>query len=47
MVVGEIQWREALPWGLVLLHVTLATAVWVAVVALAARIVLRRRARLP
>jgi len=47
MVVGEIQWREALPWGLVLLHVTLATAVWVAVVALAARVVLRRRARLP
>jgi cytochrome c oxidase assembly protein subunit 15 len=47
MVVGEIQWREALPWGLVLLHVTLATAVWVTVVALAARLVLRRRARLP
>jgi cytochrome c oxidase assembly protein subunit 15 len=47
MVVGEIQWREALPWGLVLLHVTLATAVWVVVVALAVRIVLRRRARLP
>ena len=47
MVVGEIQWREALPWGLVLLHVTLATAVWVAVVALAVRIVLRQRARLP
>ena len=47
MVVGEIQWREALPWGLVLLHVTLATAVWVAVVSLAVRIVLRRRARLP
>ena len=47
MVVGEIQWREALPWGLVLLHVTLATAVWVVVVALAVRIVLRHRARLP
>ena len=47
MVVGEIQWREALPLGLVLLHVTLATAVWVVVVALAARIVLRHRARLP
>jgi heme a synthase len=46
MVVGEIQWREALPWGLVLLHVTLATAVWVVVVALAVRIVLRHRARL-
>ena len=47
MVVGEIQWREALPWGLVLLHVTLATAVWVVLVALAARIVLRHRASLP
>jgi cytochrome c oxidase assembly protein subunit 15 len=47
MVVGEVQWREALPWGLVLLHVTLATAVWVTVVALGARVVLRRRARLP
>ena len=47
MVVGEIQWREALPWGLVLLHVTLATAVWVLVVTLAVRIVLRHRARLP
>jgi cytochrome c oxidase assembly protein subunit 15 len=47
MVVGEIQWREALPWGLVLLHVSLATAVWVLVVVLAVRIVLRRRARLP
>jgi cytochrome c oxidase assembly protein subunit 15 len=47
MVVGEIQWREALPWGLVLLHVTLATAVWVFVITLAVRIVLRYRARLP
>jgi cytochrome c oxidase assembly protein subunit 15 len=47
MAVGEVQWREALPWGLVLLHVTLATAVWVTVVALAVRVVLRRRARLP
>jgi cytochrome c oxidase assembly protein subunit 15 len=47
MVVGEIQWREALPWGLVLLHVALATAVWVLVVALAVRVVLRHRARLP
>jgi cytochrome c oxidase assembly protein subunit 15 len=47
MAVGEVQWREALPWGLVLVHVTLATAVWVTVVALAARLVLRHRARLP
>ena len=47
MVVGEVQWREALPWGLVLVHVTLATAIWVTVVLLAARLVLRHRARLP
>jgi heme a synthase len=47
MAVGEVQWREGLPWGLVLLHVALATAVWVCVAALAVRIVLRRRARLP
>jgi cytochrome c oxidase assembly protein subunit 15 len=47
MAIGEVQWREALPWGLVLLHVTVATGVWVLLVTLAARIVLRRRARLP
>ena len=47
MAVGEIQWREGLPWGLVLVHVTLATAVWVGVVALAVRLVLGQRARLP
>jgi heme a synthase len=47
MAVGEVQWREALPWWLVLVHVTLATAVWTVVAALAARIVLRRRAGLP
>jgi cytochrome c oxidase assembly protein subunit 15 len=47
MAVGEIQWREALPWGLVLLHVSLATAVWVAVAWLAVRIVLKQRTRLP
>jgi heme a synthase len=38
MVVGEFQWRKALPWWLVLIHVTLATAVWAGVVALAARL---------
>jgi heme a synthase len=47
MAVGEVQWREGLPWELVLVHVTLATAVWASVVGLAARVVLRRRARLP
>jgi heme a synthase len=35
MVVGEVQWRNQLPWELVLGHVTLATLVWTGVVALA------------
>ncbi len=41
MAVGGLQWKNELPWGLVLLHVTLATAIWVGVVALAARLFLR------
>jgi cytochrome c oxidase assembly protein subunit 15 len=32
MVVGELQWRNSLPWWLVLVHVTLATAIWAATV---------------
>lgn len=28
MAVGEVQWRTQLPWGLVLVHVSLAAAVW-------------------
>jgi cytochrome c oxidase assembly protein subunit 15 len=35
MVVGEVQWRTRLPWGIVLLHVALATAIWAGTVALA------------
>lgn len=35
MVVGEVQWRNQLPWELVLGHVTLATLVWTGMVALA------------
>jgi cytochrome c oxidase assembly protein subunit 15 len=35
MGLGELQWRTELPWGLVLVHVFLAAAVWVGVVALA------------
>ena len=35
-VVGETQWRTQLPWGLVLVHVALAAAVWAGAVALAA-----------
>jgi cytochrome c oxidase assembly protein subunit 15 len=34
MVVGEVQYRTALPWGLVLVHVGLGTAVWGVTVAL-------------
>jgi cytochrome c oxidase assembly protein subunit 15 len=33
MAVGEIQYRTQLPWWLVLVHVTLAAAVWAVVVA--------------
>jgi len=47
MVIGDIQWRTQLPWGLVLVHVALATTVWVGVVALAARLLLRSKPRLP
>jgi heme a synthase len=42
MAIGEVQWRRQLPWGLVLAHVALATAVWAGVVALAS--LLRPRA---
>jgi cytochrome c oxidase assembly protein subunit 15 len=44
MGVGELQWRNALPWWLVLVHVALATAVWAGVVAVAVRLVSHRRA---
>ncbi len=33
MLVGEIQYRNALPWGLVLVHVSLAAAIWALTVA--------------
>jgi heme A synthase len=32
--VGELQWQTELPWGIVLVHVTLAAAVWSATVVL-------------
>jgi cytochrome c oxidase assembly protein subunit 15 len=35
-IVGEVQWRTRLPWGVVLAHVALAGAVWATTVALAA-----------
>jgi heme A synthase len=33
--VGELQWRTKLPWEVVLVHVTLAAAVWACTVTLA------------
>jgi cytochrome c oxidase assembly protein subunit 15 len=36
MAVGEIQYRNKLPWGLVLVHVTLASLLWASVVAFTA-----------
>ncbi len=35
LVVGEVQYRNALPWLLVLVHVTLAAAAWGLTVAIA------------
>ena len=35
MLVGEVQWRSQLPWALVLVHVSLAGAIWAACVFLA------------
>jgi heme A synthase len=34
-VLGEVQYRNALPWGLVLVHVFLAAAIWALSLALA------------
>ena len=34
MAVGELQWRNSLPWWLVLVHVTLASAIWATTVGL-------------
>ena len=28
VVIGEVQWRNQLPWEVVLAHVTIAAAVW-------------------
>jgi cytochrome c oxidase assembly protein subunit 15 len=36
MGLGELQWRTHLPWGLVLVHVAIAAAVWAGAVAVAA-----------
>jgi heme A synthase len=34
MAVGELQYRNELPWWLVLVHVSLAAAIWAVTVAL-------------
>jgi heme a synthase len=47
MAVGEIQWRNGLPWGLVLVHVALATAVWAGVVAVVVRLWSHSRTQAP
>jgi heme a synthase len=36
--IGQWQWNTGLPWGVVLLHVTVASAVWCGLVALVARL---------
>ena len=45
MAVGELQWRNELPWWLVLVHVALATAIWSGIVAIASVLLLRTGAR--
>jgi heme a synthase len=47
MGVGELQWRTKLPWEIVLVHVTLAAAVWACTVALAALFYRPPRSLLP
>lgn len=47
MAVGELQWRTKLPWEIVLVHVTLAAAVWAGTVALAALFFRPPRSLLP
>jgi cytochrome c oxidase assembly protein subunit 15 len=34
-IVGEVQYRNALPWGLVLVHVFLAASIWALTLAIA------------
>ena len=45
--VGQWQWNRGLPWGVVLLHVALASAIWCGLVALVARLLVASRARRP
>jgi heme A synthase len=45
--VGQWQWNTGLPWGVVLLHVALASAIWCGLVALVARLLSASRAPRP
>jgi heme a synthase len=40
--IGEYQWHNQLPWGVVLAHVSVAAAAWIMCVCLATRVVARR-----
>jgi cytochrome c oxidase assembly protein subunit 15 len=40
--IGEYQWHNQLPWGVVLAHVSVAALVWIAIVFLSTRVIARR-----
>jgi heme A synthase len=40
--IGEYQWHNQLPWGVVLAHVSVAAAAWITCVCLATRVVARQ-----
>ena len=42
VLIGEYQWHNELPWGVVLAHVSVAAAAWISCVALATRVVAKR-----
>ena len=43
VLIGEYQWHNQLPWGVVLAHVSVAAAAWIACVMLATRVVASSR----
>ena len=45
--IGEYQWHNQLPWWVVLAHVSVAAAAWIACVSLATRVVARRATSRP
>jgi cytochrome c oxidase assembly protein subunit 15 len=42
VAIGEYQWHNQLPWGVVLAHVSVAAAAWISCVTLATRVIARR-----